>query len=430
MKVYKAKVKAIWKFVTAIGTSGFVDGIIAFLPSMYKDDDLTKKMDEQRHLFAFQDAVIDLNTMLSRAIEPTDYISINTGYCLPMDRDPEARQELIDCLRSIFETNTEVEADPDNMGEMTRYALDHIATCLNGNNKYERFYIWTGKGGNGKGVLSELVKRCLGGYYHPIPHSIITKLTDKKDAPCPPLAKGKGKRFLQFSEPEAEDKLQVGIIKELTGGDEITVRDLYKSCITFKPQWGMWGQTNTIPKLNRADGGAGRRIRVLEFLFSFVMNPTEPFHKPINLELKDKIVKDDKWRDEFIWLLLEAYDRVKTSGLHEPEKVMAASAEYMEDNNPVGAWLRSTYTTGLDPNDNRWWVSATDALQQYQSDTHHQIGAERFKGGMILCDMEQKKCSHDFTTRSYNDFTKTYDEVTRKAGRYWIGMRMKDQPTE
>ena len=419
-KTYKSKVKAIWKFVSAIGTSGFVDGVIAFLPSMYKDDDLPKKMDEQRHLFAFQDKVLDLTTMEVRDIEPTDYICINTEYDYPEKRFPKAREELIETLRSIFETNEEIEQFPDSMGQMTKYVLEHIATCLSGNNKYERFYIWSGKGGNGKGVLSELVKRALGLYYHPIPHTIITKMSDKKDSACPPLAKAKGKRFVQFSEPEAEDKFQVGLVKELTGGDEITARDLYKSTIIYKPQWSLYGQTNNIPKLNRADGGAGRRIRVLMFLFSFVSDPTEPFHKAINVDLKDKIVKSVEWRNEFMWLLMEAYVRVRDNGLVEPQSVLDASKEYMEDNNPVGAWLKSNYNIGKDPNNNLYWISASELLRQYQSDTHHQISAERFKGGMVLCDIEQKKVSHDFATTA-GEFPQVH-----KAGRYWIGIERKD----
>jgi P4 family phage/plasmid primase-like protien len=419
-KTYKAKIKAIWKFVSSVGTSGFVDGVIAFLPSMYKDDDLPKKMDEQRHLFAFQDKVLDLTTMEARLIEPMDYICINTEYDYPEKRFPKAREELIETLRSIFETNEEIEQFPDSLGQMTRHTLEHIATSLSGNNKYERFYIWTGKGGNGKGVLSELVKRALGLYYHPIPHTIITKMSDKKDSACPPLAKAKGKRFVQFSEPEAEDKFQVGLIKELTGGDEITARDLYKSTIIYKPQWSLYGQTNNIPKLNRADGGAGRRIRVIPFNFSFVSDPTEPFHKAINVDLKDKIVKSIEWRNEFMWLLIEAYIRVRDNGLVEPQCVLDASKEYMEDNNPVGAWLKSNYSVGKDPNDNRYWISATDLLRVYQTDTHHQISAERFKGGMVLCDVEQKKVSHDFTTKD-GEFPQTH-----KAGRYWVGIERKE----
>lgn len=424
-KQHKGKLKAVWKFITACGTSGFVDGVIAFLPAMYRDEDLPVKMDEQRDLLAFSDKVLDLTTMKARPIEPLDYICINTGYPFPEVRHSEAKEELLDTIRSIFETSEAIEEHPDTLGAMTSYVLETIASCLNGNNKYERFYIWTGKGGNGKGVVSELVKRCLGQYYHPIPHTIVTKMSDKKDSACPPLAKAKGKRFLQFSEPEADDRFQVGLIKELTGGDEITARDLYKSTVIYKPQFGTFGQTNNIPKLNRADGGAGRRIRVVPFVHSFVTDPTEPHQKAINLDLKEKIVKNPKWRDEMMWLLMEAYQRLVTRGRFiEHPVVLEASREYMEDNNPVGGWLHTNYTTGLDPKDRRYWIGARDLMMEYQSDTHHQIGPERFKGGMILCDVEQSKASHDFTVTKTDSKGDSYEE-TMKAGKYWVGLKRK-----
>jgi P4 family phage/plasmid primase-like protien len=428
MKIYKTKIKTIWKFVNSIGTSGFVDGVIQFLPSMYKFDELIAKMDESRNLLAFSNKVVDLDTMEVRDISPTDYISINTEYPYPEVRYPEVRQEIIQTLRSIFETDDEINTYPDSLGELTRYALEHICLSLCGNNKYEKIYIWTGKGGNGKGLLTEIVKRSFGKYFHPLPHTIITKPSDKKDSACPALAKAKGKRFVQFSEPEAEDKLQVGLIKELTGNDEITARDLFKSTIIYKPQFGLYGQTNNIPKLNRPDGGAGRRIRIIKFVFSFISNPTDPFHKLINMDLKDKIVKSPEWRDEFMLLLLETYDRLRGKTIHEPQRVLDDSKEYMEDNNPVGGWVMSNYDIGLDPNDRRWWIGANELKDRYIEDTKHQISAERFKGGMILCDIEQSKASHDFDTVIYDDYAKSYCDITRKAGRYWVGIRKKGQP--
>jgi hypothetical protein len=65
-------------------------------------------------------------------------------------------------------------------------------------------------------------------------------------------------------------------------------------------------------------------------------------------------------------------------------------------------------------------VSASELLRVYQTDTHHQISAERFKGGMVLCDIEQKKVSHDFTTKD-GEFPQTH-----KAGRYWVGIERKE----
>lgn len=426
-KFQLARWKALKHFAGAIGNKTFCDGVIAFLPAMYNDDDLHKKMDESRHLFAFTDAVYDLDKDVVRPIKPDDWICLNTGYAFPHERSPEAREELLETLRSVFETQEDIDSS-DGIGERTFYMLKTISLCLHGTRKYEKFYIWTGSGGNGKGLLSEIVKRSFGDYYHPIPHSCITKIQDKKDAPNPPIAKAKGKRFVQASEPEADDKLQVGVVKELSGGDEITARDMYRSTITYLPQFGLFIQTNTIPKMNRADGGAQRRIEVFQFLFNFVDNPTEKHHKLINVSLKDKICHSPLWRNEFFWLLLDCFKHIKQNGLVVPDWVKEASQEYMDENNPVKGWLENTYHTNKDAQDRRFQIESSRLRKEFEEATHHTISPDKFKTSMVLCGLQLKKESHPFKTDRWNEMLETYAETECGAGRYWCGLLKKDIP--
>jgi P4 family phage/plasmid primase-like protien len=426
-KFQMARWKAIKSFASAIGNKTFCDGVIAFLPAMYNDDELHKKMDESRHLFAFTDAVYDLDADVVRPIKPEDWICLNTGYEFPHERSSEARDELVETIRSVFETQEDIEAN-DGLGDRTFYMLRTIALCLHGTRKYEKFYIWTGSGGNGKGLMSEIVKRTFGDYYHPIPHSCITKAQDKKDAPNPPIAKAKGKRFVQASEPEADDKLQVGVVKELSGGDEITARDMYRSTITFLPQFGLFIQTNTIPKMNRADGGAQRRIEVFPFQFNFKEEPTEPHHKLINVGLKDKICHSNLWRNEFFWLLLDCFKHTKANGLVAPDWVKEASQEYMDENNPVKGWLETTFHTTKDAQDRRFQIESSRLRAMYEESTNHKISPDKFKTSMMLCGVQIKKESHPFKTSRYDGLLECYKEAECGAGRYWCGLLKKDIP--
>lgn len=419
-KFEKAKLTAIRKFESAIGNKTFCDGVIAFLPCMYNDDELDKKMDESRHLIAFNDMVYDLEKSQARVVLPDDFVSLNTGYAFPSVRFPQAREELVDTLRSIFESEMEIEAS-DDFSETTSYCLKTIASCLNGTKKYEKFYVWTGTGGNGKGLISELVKRAFGDYYHSIPHSCLTKTSDKKDAPNPPMAKSKGKRFVQASEPEAEDKLQAGVVKELSGGDDITARDMYRTTITFRPQFGLFLQTNAIPKLNRADGGIQRRMEVLPFPFNFKENPTEPHHKQINHDLKDKIIKSPEWRDEMFHLLLEAYQSIQKDGLIAPTGVKEASAEYMDENNPIKNWLEQNYDCSKDPQNRQFQIGSQALLHAYEGDTNHKISPDKFKTSMMLCGVTLKKESHPYT------YMVDGQEQSGRAGRYWCGLERRDR---
>ena len=430
LKRVKQQGKALYKFCYSIGSSGFVDGVIQFLPANYNNDDLPKLMDESRHLLAFTDEVYDLDLLATRKILPSDYVSINTGYAFPKFSDPEVRKEVLGTIRSIFERDEDI-LKSEEPGDMTKAALQSIATCLHGRNKWERFYVWTGRGGNGKSMLGDLVKKTLGDYYHPIPNSILTKAQDKRDATCGALYKAKGKRFVIASEPEAQDRLQVGIIKELTGGDEITVRDLYKSTITFTPQFGLFCLTNGIPLLNRADGGFQRRLRVFPFPFSFVSEPTQDHHKKINADLKDKAAKSNEWRDELMLLLIEAFADIKAAGkLCEPPEIIQASKDYMDENNPIKNWLSTNFETGLDPLNTQYMYGAAELLEMFLAETSYRIDAPKFKSCMMLCEVISKKESHNFTTQRYNPETDEHEPITLKAGQYWLGMKRKSAPKQ
>jgi len=427
-KEVKQLVVALMGFLGKIGNKSFCDGVIAFLPSCYNDEDLDKKMDETRHLVAFQDAVYDLDKMEKRSIQPEDYICLNTGYEYPKKRYPEARKELLDTIRSVFEETKDIEGSQE-MSKKTSHMLKTLAMSLHGRKKYEKFFVWTGSGGNGKGLLSEMLKRVMGDYYHTVPHQVLTKGQDKKDATCPPLAKAKGKRVVMASEPEADDKLQVGAIKEWTGGDVISARDLYRSTVSFVPQFVLFLQTNNIPQLNRPDGGIQRRLEVDRFPFQFVDTVVEPHHKKINIDLKEKIIKSPEWRDEMWHLLLEAYVLLGKEGLKAPADVDEATAGYIDDQNPIKDWLEANYTMGLDKDNKSFHIETTALRKQYMDMTKHDISTDRFKASMESLRQTQKKHSHDFkclrwVSEMVNDkWESSWKEGVGRAGKYWCGLK-------
>ena len=427
-KTMKTRLTSLLKFCGQIGNKGFCDGVIAFLPSCYNDEDLDNKMDESRHLLAFSDAVYDLDKMEVRPIQPDDYICLNTGFPYPVQRNPEARKELVETLRSVFEVEAYVKENPDELGAVTSYVLKTLALCLHGRKKYEKFFVWTGTGGNGKGLISEMLKRVLGDYYHTVPHQVLTKGQDKKDATCPPLAKAKGKRAVAASEPEADDKLQVGAIKEWTGGDTVTARDLYRSTVSFVPQFVLFLQTNTIPQLNRPDGGIQRRLEVVQFPFQFVPEVIEPHHKKINIELKEKIIKSEAWRNEMWFLLLEAYSLLNKDGLVVPSAITEATTGYIDDQNPIKEWLEANYTMGLDKTNRSFQIETTVLRKQYMDMTNQTISADKFKASMESFKQTQKKESHDFTCQRWDDNEGAWKQSTGRAGKYWLGLKKAKAP--
>src|SRR5690606_21926024 len=80
-----------------------------------------------------------------------------------------------------------------------------------------------------------------------------------KDA-SPDMAKLRGARFVWCDESKADDVLNAGLVKKITGGSTITARYLYQDEITFDPQFTLWFATNFTPKMATDDAALWARV--------------------------------------------------------------------------------------------------------------------------------------------------------------------------
>ena len=79
-----------------------------------------------------------------------------------------------------------------------------------------------------------------------------------------------------------DDNIYVGKLKQITGGDKLTTRGLFKETTEFKPQFKIILMCNQLPKLQNQDGGTWRRIEVVDFISKFDNNP-QPTEDPIQI---------------------------------------------------------------------------------------------------------------------------------------------------
>jgi putative DNA primase/helicase len=98
---------------------------------------------------------------------------------------------------------------------------------------FENFVMESGSGGNGKDVLSNLYNSALTATYF-YKGSTSTLLDMKiKSGGNPEVANMHKKRFVVFCEPPSSSTLNMGVLKDITGGGTINARQLYsKNCET------------------------------------------------------------------------------------------------------------------------------------------------------------------------------------------------------
>lgn len=379
LKKHTETIKFIHTAYKTFGTSEFCNGVISFLPSFFEMETLEEVMDMNRYIFAFSDGLFDLKTCKFRGILPSDYVSTTTGYPMPKSSNKAYRKQVEEFLFGLFECE-----------ETKDYLMKVLSSCLFGGNRWEEFYAFTGSGGNGKGVIADLLKTTFGNYYHTVDNSLFTKPQERKDQPIPALVEARCKRIMMTTEPETDDKLQGGLIKKISGGDIIEARTLHsKHIVKYVPQYKVILQMNNIPKMSRIDGGIERRMRIIKFPFKFVANPVEKYERQGNPDVKEKYCKSEEWRNEFFLMMAEAYATIKDlKTLKVPKKVSDATGEYIDDNNPLKLWLNRYYHLTKNEND---MVQASELKAAYLMDNQQERMADTtFKNLLGFNGIERK----------------------------------------
>jgi putative DNA primase/helicase len=281
--------------------------------------------------------------------------------------------------------------------ETEQHLLRVLASCLYGNNRWEQFYVLTGKGGNGKGMINTLLRRVFGAYHQEVPVSLFTKISDKKDQPMPELVEARNKRLLMASESEKQDTLQIGILKGISGNDMISARTLYSGYVhKYVAPFKLFFQFNGPPKLSKLDDAIKRRMIVIDFPFQFresnkMNDGLDPSMNRIqNPDMKIACTTREDWRDEFLLMLTEIYTEIKDwTELPAPSKIREATEQYMDTNNPLKEWLAEYYEITKNESD---FILSSELKKNFHYDTKiEKMTEETFKDLMTMSDIQNKR---------------------------------------
>ena len=209
-----------------------------------------------------------------------------------------------------------------------------LASFLDGH-LIEKFYIWTGEGGNGKSKLIELFQNTMGDYCGTLPISLLTGKTTSSSKATPEVARMKGRRLGTFNESNPDSSLNMEFFKTTTGGDKIYSRGLFSNPIDFRTTFQLLLLCNKKPSRLAADDAAiWRRMCVIPFYSSFVENPNpnnpNEFKTDRFLDIKMK-----KWKNAFFWILTQKYKLLQTEGNPEPDIVIDETSTYRNSNDTV-----------------------------------------------------------------------------------------------
>ena len=316
-------------------TNRYKMDILTQLSYLFKEHDSNfyKLLDTKTHLIGFANGVYDFNIGNFRVGHQDDYLTYSTGYDY-IDYEMVKNTQIV---KDIFDFLSKIIRDE----QVLIYLLKILGKSLVGRPD-ERFYIWTGlDGANGKSTLINFLELTLGDYTTSVDVSLLTNKRGLSSNASPDVMRLKGKRLLTFQEPEGDDKLRTGILKQFSGGDTIIARELFKSPITFKLQGTMIMCCNQLPSVTSIDGGSWRRIRVIEFNSKFCDIPKKENEFKIDPLLKIKL---QQWKPYFMSILLHYYKLYLEEGLEEPDQVKVATDNYKVENDKFNEFFDTQIT--------------------------------------------------------------------------------------
>ncbi len=174
-------------------------------------------------LLGVRNGVVDLRRGELRDGRPDDRITMQTA--VGFDREARcARWERF--VHEVF---------PD--ADVADYVWRSLGYSVTGDMREQCFWVNHGRGRNGKSTAIDTVSYVLGDYAHPTPFSAFE--VQQGNAVPADVAALDGKRFVTASETNGR-WLHAPRLKDITGGERMTVRHLYGHPFTFRPTCKIW----------------------------------------------------------------------------------------------------------------------------------------------------------------------------------------------
>jgi putative DNA primase/helicase len=265
-------------------------------------------------LLAVPNGVVDLETGKLRDGQPQDLIN----RCAGVPYAPDAQTFRWDTfLAEVF----------DGDDELVAFIQRSVGYSLTGDVREHRWFFLHGRGANGKSVLLATLQHVLGGYALSLPFACFE--TRRGESIPHDLAKLPGRRLAVAAESADGSTFDAAKLKNITGGDRIAARHLYRTFFDFEPTHKLWLAANRKPRVKDTSAGFWRRVLLIPFNRQFTGRDADP-------ELTTKLRAEAE--GILAWAVRGAQEW-QAMGLTPPATVSAAVQEYRRENDPLAAFL-------------------------------------------------------------------------------------------
>lgn len=260
---------------------------------------------------------------------------------------------------------------PAERGYLQRI-LGYMAT---GSVQEQKFFVFQGKGGDGKSTIVNACRDTLGSYATVVSIETFLDTGPRRGAEASPdiAALAGDSRMLCAGEPPSGSKLATGAIKQFTGGGVVKARELREGLFEFEPVGKPVIECNRRPVINDTDDGIWRRLKILLFEHKI---PEDQVDGELPQKLKGE-------RSGILTWLVDGVLTWMAEGLrNEPDSVKAAIEDYRKGSNPMAQWMADRLVLDAEAR-----VRASDLYADYkrwmEDNGHDKPMSQKTFGGVL-----------------------------------------------
>ena len=292
------------------------------------------EFDDNSNLFGFTNIVYDLEKGEFREYKYDDYVSITCGYEW---REPTEQE--IENVENLIKSIMPIKDERELLLQVLCTGLD--GKCL------EKFVIFNAGGGNGKGVINDLMLKAVGNYGMLGNNGILFEYS--KTGSNPEKANIHKKRYVVFREPPEKNKFENSVIKELTGGGKFSARTHHEKKSEKELNLTMVVECNKRPLFAEEPKESETR-RIVDILFRSTFTTDESaidenkFIFMANPDYKSKVFQETH-KFALLKILFNTYKSYLNNKciLQIPESIKNRTQQYLELSCIILPWFKENY---------------------------------------------------------------------------------------
>lgn len=290
--------------------------------------------DKEEYYLNTDSGVVDIR---DGTIHPFDkkYMQSRSTNCEISFEEPERWNRF---MQEIFYRG-ESEAEKEETRQLVEFMQMVLGICCLGTRREQFIFIMYGGGSNGKSTMMDQVSFCLGDYYDVMDSSVLMS----KQSPVAAqnaMAEEVGVRCLTISESSAGSRLDMSLVKRITGDAKISAQKKYGDVFTFAPKFNPIMMTNNLPIISETDYGTWRRIIPI------------PFNRRFSKEEKDVDLPIDLCAEtsRILGWMVKGYQKYMAKGGNLetmiPDVIARERQGYQQDMNNISQFIESKCDTG------------------------------------------------------------------------------------